>query len=90
MSVKYFSHKLQTISVFIPFVHSVVNKRVDTTVGHGEPVECKIHVLRIPGSGGNRYMLSEIIASIMLPHYCRIVVNDDEVGMIRKPADGED
>ena len=76
--------------VNVPFVHGIVNKRIDATVGHGKPVECKIHVLRIPGSGGNWYMLSEIIAIIMLPHYCRIVMNDDEVGMIREPADGED
>ena len=32
----------------LPFIHPVVDDGIDTAVGHGEPVECKEHVLCVP------------------------------------------
>lgn len=32
-----------------PFIHPIVNNRIDTRVCHGEPVEREEHVLREPG-----------------------------------------
>ena len=35
--------------LFSPFIHPIIDNRIDTRVGHGEPVEQEEHVLREPG-----------------------------------------
>ena len=34
-----------------PVVHGIVDDGVEAAVEHGQPVEGKIHVLRVPGLG---------------------------------------
>lgn len=37
------------ISIFSPFIHPIIDNRINTRVGHGQPVEEEEHVLCEPG-----------------------------------------